>query len=119
MGLSKYLAGESYGTTRAAGLYLHLSRNQGIDLSGIVLISSVLEFSTIRNKEGNDLSFALFLLSYAATAHHHKKMPTDNPPPTLLAEVEAFATGDYSQALAPDAILPESDRAAIAKKLAA
>ena len=91
----------------------------GSDLSGIILISSVLEFSTIRDNEGNDLPFALFLLSYAATAHHHKKIPTDKPLPTLLAEVEAFATGDYRQALARGATLPGSDRAAFAKKFAA
>lgn len=118
-GSPKFLAGESYGTTRAAGLSLHLSRNQGIDLSGIILISSVLEFSTIRDTEGNDLPYVLFLPSYTATAYHHKKIATDRKLEDLLAEVEAFALLDYSRALAAGASLPSSERSAIAQKLAA
>src|SRR5581483_233412 len=37
----KFVAGESYGTTRAAGLSAHLHDRYGIDLNGIVLISTV------------------------------------------------------------------------------
>jgi carboxypeptidase C (cathepsin A) len=118
-GSPKYLAGESYGTTRAAGLSLYLSRTMGIDLSGIVLISSVLEFSTIREFEGNDLPFILFLPSYTATAYHHGKISKDRPLKEVLAEVEAFALGDYTRALALGASLPAEQRADIVRKLSA
>jgi carboxypeptidase C (cathepsin A) len=42
----KFLAGESYGTTRAAGLAGHLQERHGMYLNGIVLISAILNFQT-------------------------------------------------------------------------
>lgn len=108
----KYLAGESYGTTRAAGLSLHLSRRQGIDLSGIILVSSVLEFATIRDVEGNDLPMKLFFPGYTATAYHHRKLPADlqaQPIEAVLAMAERFAVTDYAQALSAGATLPEAE----------
>ena len=63
----KFLAGESYGTTRAAGLSEHLLEKQGISLNGIILISSVLNFQTIASSEGNDLPYALYIPSFTAT----------------------------------------------------
>lgn len=117
----KYLAGESYGTTRAAFLSNHLSRSLGIDLSGIVLVSSVLEFSTIRGDEGNDLPFVLFMPSYSATAYHHRKLPAAQQARKLedvLADAEAFALGDYARALAGGATLSVERRRAIADRYA-
>jgi carboxypeptidase C (cathepsin A) len=69
----KFLAGESYGTTRAAGLSAHLL-GKGIFLNGITLISSILNFETASFAVGNDLSYILFLPSYTATAWYHKKL---------------------------------------------
>src|SRR5690606_345075 len=43
----KFLIGESYGTTRAAGLAGHLQQRHGMFLNGIMLVSSVLNFQTI------------------------------------------------------------------------
>src|SRR5207244_9433604 len=54
----KFLAGESYGTTRAAGLSGWL-QDQGLYLNGIVLISSILNFETARFDTGNDLPYVL------------------------------------------------------------
>ena len=79
----KFLAGESYGTTRAAGLAGYLQDRHGMYLNGIVLVSSVLNFETIRFDEGNDLPFALFLPTYTATAWYHKKLPADLQSATL------------------------------------
>ena len=63
----KYLIGESYGTTRSAVLGSRLERD-GISLNGIVLISSVLDFETLLFSAGHDLSYELYLPSYARPA---------------------------------------------------
>lgn len=116
----KYLAGESYGTTRAAGLAGHLQNRVGMRLNGILLVSAVLNFGTIRFDDGNDQPFSLFLPSYAATAWHHQKLTPDLQKLTLpkfLSEVEAFASGDYQSALHKGLDLSPSDKKAIAAKV--
>jgi carboxypeptidase C (cathepsin A) len=97
----KFLAGESYGTTRAAGLAGHLQERHGMYLNGILLISTVLNFETISFDEGNDLPFVLFLPTYTATAWYHKKLPPELQADLrkTLAEVEKFAEGEYAHAL--------------------
>lgn len=117
----KFLIGESYGTTRAAALSGELLEAHRMNLNGIMLVSTVLNFQTIRGAEGNDLPYILFLPSYAATAWYHKKLPADlrsQPLPAILAEAEAFATGDFSRALLLGAALPKDERAAVIKKMA-
>ncbi len=54
-----YLCGESYGTTRAVGLLDYLHDKHGIAPTGIVLISPVLDFSTIAYQQTNDLAYVL------------------------------------------------------------
>src|SRR5687767_5521628 len=73
----KFLAGESYGTTRAAALSEHLLDEHGINLNGIILISAVLDFQTISFGGGTDLPYLVYLPSYTATAHHFKKLSPD------------------------------------------
>lgn len=116
----KYLAGESYGTTRAAGLASHLQSRLGMRVNGIVLVSAVLNFGTIRFDEGNDLPFALFLPSYTATAWYHKKLSSDlqGDLKTALAEAEKFAEGDYTLALQKGAKLTDAEKDEVAAKLA-
>ena len=70
----KILAGESYGTTRAAGLSQYLQDRYGLYVNGIVLISSVLNFQTLEFEPGNDVPYPLFLPTYAATAWYHKRL---------------------------------------------
>jgi carboxypeptidase C (cathepsin A) len=114
----KFLAGESYGTTRAAGLSGYLQERHGMYLNGLMLISAVLDFTTIDFHLNNELPYILFLPAYAATAWYHGKLNFEVPLKTLLEEVEQFATGDYTLALFKgDALLPE-ERAHIAEKLA-
>ena len=96
-----FLVGESYGTTRAAGLSGYLI-DQGIALSGVVLVSSVLNFETLEFTRGNDLPYVLYLPSYTATAWYHKKLPSDlqqRDLPSVLREAEQFAAGPYAAAL--------------------
>src|SRR2546421_1762932 len=92
----KFLAGESYGTTRAAGLSEHLLEKQGISLNGIILISSVLNFQTIVNASGTDLPYPLFLPTYTAAAAYHKKLADDltRDLDATLKEVQQFALND-------------------------
>ena len=96
-----FLVGESYGTARAAGLSNHLFE-RGIGLNGILLVSSVLNFQTIRFSEGNDSTYPLIFPSYAATAWYHKKLPADlqsKPLKQVLDEAENWAMTEYASAL--------------------
>jgi carboxypeptidase C (cathepsin A) len=95
-----YLAGESYGTTRAAGLSNFLA-DHGIALNGITLISTVLNFQTIGFATGNDIPFVLYLPTYAMTAaYYHKLAPElEKDLPSLRAEVEKWASTEYLEAL--------------------
>lgn len=114
----KFLIGESYGTTRAAALSGYLQERHGLYLNGIMLISSVLNFQTIEFTPGNELPFALFLPSYAATAWYHRALRTRKPLEKLLAEVEQFALNEYAPALMKGAALTPRERKSIAAKLA-
>ncbi|MFN8445303.1 MAG: hypothetical protein U0175_31230 [Caldilineaceae bacterium] len=98
----KFLIGESYGTTRAAGLSGYLQERHGMYLNGIMLISAVLDFQTGAFELGNDLVYALYLPSYAATAWYHGKLTEElqaRPLVDYLNEVEHFATHEYLLAL--------------------
>lgn len=116
----KFLIGESYGTTRAAGLSGYLEDNYGMYLNGIVLVSSVLDFSTLSFGAGNDLPYILYLPSETAAAWYHKKLPADLQADRAkaLAESEQFALGDYSRALMQGATLSAADRQNIVRTLA-
>jgi carboxypeptidase C (cathepsin A) len=117
----KFIAGESYGTTRAAGLSGYLQDKVGLHLNGIILVSSALDFQTISFEPGNDLPYALYLPVYTNAAWYHKKLPPD-----LLAnrdrtrtEVEEFALNEYLVALAKGNSLNAADRETIIDRLSA
>jgi len=116
----KIIAGESYGTTRAAGLSDYLQDRYGMYVNGIVLISSVLNFQTIDFEPGNDVPFPLYLPSYAAAAWYHKRLPPDLQQLALkdvLSQAEAFSAGDYLVALARGDAAPQADRDRVASDL--
>jgi carboxypeptidase C (cathepsin A) len=113
----KFLAGESYGTTRAAGLSAHLLERYGIDLNGIILISTVLNFQTLSPADGNDLPYALYLPSYASIALYHQKIKAADPD-KLRDEVSRYALGDYLTALAQGGGLSGPARADVVDRLA-
>jgi len=114
----KFLVGESYGTTRAAGLSGYLQDRHGMYLNGLMLISAVLDFTTIDFNLNNDLPYILFLPSYAAAAWYHRKLTLRMPLQTLLREVEEFAAGDYAAALLKGHALTPEERANIVQKVA-
>lgn len=116
----KFLAGESYGTTRAARLSDYLADRYGINVNGISLISTVLSFQTLRPGDGNDLPYVLFLPTYTYTAAYHGKLAPELSADLqkTLREVEAFAVNQYQPALLRGATLSPDERAAIIEKLA-
>lgn len=116
----KYIIGESYGTTRAAGLAGKLQESHGMYLNGIMLISSILNFQTARFNVGNDLPYILFLPTYCATAWYHNLLDDDLQEQGLrktLDEVEAFAMSDYTLALMKGSTLDEEERSQIVQEL--
>jgi carboxypeptidase C (cathepsin A) len=116
----KFLAGESYGTTRAANLSGYLQGQQGMNLNGIMLLSSVLNFGTIAFDPGNDLPYILFLPTYTAAAWYHKKLPKDlqGDLQKAIAESKAFAAGEYSAALLKGDTISAAERTQVTQKLA-
>lgn len=114
-GSPKYLLGESYGGIRAAGVAYHLQSRYGMNLNGVVLLSSLLDFRTLRSGEGDDLIHSVFLPGFTAVAHHHKKLQGDRD--KLVAAAKAFAFGEYATALLAGNELPDKRRRAIAKRL--
>lgn len=120
-GSPKFLVGESYGTTRAAALAGHLQDSLGMYLNGVVLVSTVLDFSTIRFDLGNDTPYWLFLPSYTAIAWYHRRLEPalqELDLPRVLAEVEAWARTEYLLALARGSDLPADQAEQVARRLA-
>ena len=116
----KFLAGESYGTTRAAGLSGYLQQRYGMYLNGIVLISSILNFETAEFDTGNDLPYILYLPTYTAIAWYHKKLGGDlqGDLQKAIDESRKFSTGEYADALMAGDVLPAARRSETAQKLA-
>jgi len=113
----KFLIGESYGTTRSAGLSGYLQERHGMYLNGIMLISSILDFTTTDFNLNNDLPYIMFLPGYTATAWYHKVLKPQKPLQTWLKEAEEFALGDYAKALLKGDSLTKTERADIVKRL--
>jgi len=119
-GSPKYLAGESYGTTRAAGLSGYLQDRHGLYLNGIMLISSVLDFQTLAATPGNDLPYIVYLPTFTATAWYHGCLAPDLQEDlhATLRQAEEFAMGPYTLALMKGASLGAEERARTVEALA-
>ena len=115
----KYLIGESYGTTRSAGVVDWLQSKGGMAFNGVVLVSNATDLGAIFAMPGGpDLPYPFFMPSYAATAWYHKVLP--NPPQELepwLTEVRKFAAGEFTAALFEGDRLSDDRRAAVVQKL--
>ncbi|HXI04171.1 MAG TPA: hypothetical protein VNI57_13430 [Candidatus Saccharimonadales bacterium] len=114
----KYLLGESYGTTRSAGVVDYLQTREGMAFNGVVLVSVALDIEAIFDWQGNDRPYPLFLPTFAAVAYYHKVLP-DQPAELgpFLDEVRAFAAGPYVQALMKGDKLSDSERDAVAETI--
>ena len=73
----KYILGESYGGLRAAGLAQHVQSRHGMSLNGVILLSAILDYATIKGSSGQDQIYSIYLPVYAAVAHHHGKLKGD------------------------------------------
>lgn len=110
-----YILGESYGTTRAAGVSGYLIR-KGISFNGIILLSSAVDLGTLENTRGNDLPFVLLIPTYSMiAAYHHKLAPElTQDLGRLRSEVTQWASTTYASALAKgDSISPEERQSVI------
>jgi carboxypeptidase C (cathepsin A) len=120
-GSPKFVIGESYGTTRASGLSLHLQEKHDIFLNGVMLVSLAVDLQTLSFDHGNELPYPLFLPTYAATAWYHKALSPAlqrKPLAEVIKEAEAFGNNVYSVALLQGSRLSASERARIAAQLA-
>jgi carboxypeptidase C (cathepsin A) len=112
----KFLFGESYGTTRSAGLVAAL-QNDGIEFNGVTLLSSILNYN--REAAGLDNDAVGYLPSFAAIAYHYHKVKTDLSMADWVQQARLFARGPYAEALQQGDKLPTADFDAIAAKVAA
>lgn len=113
----KFLAGESYGTLRAAALAGHLSERHDMAFNGVILLSSVLDMGASHFTEENDVPYITYLPTYAAIAWYHG-FHEGQGLRDVVREAEDFASTDYMVALARGARLSESKRQAIADRVA-
>ena len=113
-----YMAGESYGTTRAAGLALKL-QDLGVVLSGVILVSCAMDLQTLEFTPGNDLPYALFLPAFANVAQYHGLLrgPHAASSATARAAAEAFVEEDYAAALMAGSRLGEKKRSKVAQRI--
>lgn len=112
----KFLFGESYGTTRAAALAYRL-HTRDVDLNGVILMSSILNFA--RLQPGTDQQYIDLLPSYAAAAwFHHRARDAGADEAAFLEDARVFASGAYATALAKGDRLPPDEEAAVAREAA-
>jgi carboxypeptidase C (cathepsin A) len=117
----KFVIGESYGTTRAAALSGELAGRLRMNVNGIMLVSTVLNFQTIRFAEGNDLPYVLYLPTYTATAWYHHRLVPELQKLKLeevLVRAEEFASGEYNAALMQGSALKKERRTEVVRELA-
>ncbi len=103
----KFLYGESYGTARTAVLS-YLLHEDGVDLNGLTIQSSILDYTQAGNPVGA-------LPTAAADAWYHGKVTTQPVPtdlPAFAETVALFARSDYAHALDQ---FPHSDPAVVQK----
>jgi carboxypeptidase C (cathepsin A) len=115
----KYLLGESYGTTRGAGIVNYLRRRRSLEFNGLILVSVATDIEAIfAELPGNDRPYSVYLPGYAAVAFYHHALP--NQPPALepfLADVRAFAAGPYTAALLKGDTLGDAERETVVEKM--
>ena len=112
----KFLFGESYGTTRSAGLVEALN-SDGIEFNGVTLLSSILNYN-IRNP-GYDTDAVGYFPSYAAIAYQHNKVKKSGSLADWVEQARKFARGPYAEALQQGDRLSPAEFDTIAQKVAA
>jgi carboxypeptidase C (cathepsin A) len=115
----KYLLGESYGTTRGAGIVNYLRERRSVSFNGLILVSVATDLEAIfAELPGNERPYTVYLPGYAAVAWYHHMIP--NQPAALepfLAEVRGYAAGPYAAALVKGDALTDAEREAVAEQM--
>ncbi len=114
-----FLFGESYGTTRAAGIAGKLA-GQGISFNGITLLSTALSFQTLEDTRSNDQPYILLIPTFTMIAGYHKKLPSDLMQDMVKArqDSEQWASTEYAQALAKGDSLAPDERQKVIEQMA-
>jgi carboxypeptidase C (cathepsin A) len=115
-----FIAGESYGTIRAAGLVDYLQRRYSIPFNGVILISAAIDMTIFLNQTGNNLPYILTLPAFTETAWYYKKLPADLQADRdrAIRESQDFAINVYSLALLKGSAISSDERKNIAANLA-
>jgi carboxypeptidase C (cathepsin A) len=111
----KYLFGESYGTTRSAGLVNRLQKD-GAQFNGVIMLGSVLDFPRIANSD--DRLLISDLPTYALTAVYHHKVPVPPDQNKFIEEVIDWSEGPYARGLAKGYQLSADERTSLAQTMA-
>lgn len=116
----KYIAGESFGTTRAAGMMPYFeSLPSPMRINGLLLISQALDYTGSSPSENNLIAFVTYLPTMAATAWYHGKVAkTGRSLEDFMSEVRTFASDQYLPALFKGSSLSQRDFEQVATKLA-
>jgi carboxypeptidase C (cathepsin A) len=114
-----FLFGESYGTTRAAGIAGNLA-DQGISFNGITLLSTALSFQTLEDTKSNDQPYILLIPTFTMIAGYHKKLPADLMQDMNKARQESvqWAATQYTQALAKGDTITADERQKVIDQMA-
>jgi carboxypeptidase C (cathepsin A) len=104
-----FLLGESYGTTRAAGIAGYLA-DHGIAFNGVTLLSMAVDFQTLEWNKSNDLPYFLLVPTFNMIAGYHHKLAADltGDVAKTREEVVRWSSNEYALALGKgDAMTPE------------
>ncbi|MBS0394738.1 MAG: carboxypeptidase [Proteobacteria bacterium] len=114
----KYLLGESYGTTRAAGIARYLQSKRNVAFNGVILVSVATDIEALFALPGNDRPYPLYLPAFAATAWYLKALPAAHPDlGAFLDEVRDYARGPFAAAIGRGDALPAAERLAVAQRV--
>jgi len=114
----KYIAGESFGTTRAVAVANTLENGgQTMSLNGLILISQALDYTGSTSINDNITSFLTYLPSMAATAWYHKKAGAGKTLEAFIEECRQFTYNVYAPALYKGNLLDSAEKNAVAQKL--
>jgi len=114
-----YLCGESYGTTRTAGIALKLL-DEGVILAGVILVSCAMDLQALDFEPRNDLPYTLFLPAFAGVAHFHGclKSGLADTPQAARDLAQDFVETEYLRALHRGALVGEKERSHAARRIA-
>ena len=115
---SKFLGGESYGTTRTAMVVRELegATYNDVGLNGLILISTILDFAGREPAPGNEMAYIVTLPNMATAAFYHDKVQAESVE-SIAEEARQFAIGPYATALLKGQDLPAAERATVRAEL--